>query len=154
MTRSSAGPTAFALLLIALSLSIAPTAAPSETVVGCNISRRYVVADPARVYAIPGGCVWLARPNSRQRSPLIMVRLNGRTTAHQLSRAPLGKALAICWVEGFTVTWPIVTVATTNVLFGGANGGCGGEGATTWVVRWRNGRFVPLFSSPGYAHPY
>jgi hypothetical protein len=70
-----------AVVAIVVSLSAIATlqrAAPARAAV-CSSGRTFPVGDPHHVYAIPGGCTWLLRPDGGFFSigPQFRTRING-----------------------------------------------------------------------------
>lgn len=120
--------------------------------VGCRVIGNAPVGDARRVYAIPHGCVWIFRPATRRTTPVVLVRIRGRTRAHAFPRAPLGKARGVCRVSGFVVDWPVVTVTAASLWYdvsGRPRCRANPAAAAIWISYYRYDRngFVPLFVS-------
>jgi hypothetical protein len=134
--------TALAIGLVALSAIAAAlqTAAPARGA-GCYSGKTFPIGDPHHVYAIPGGCTWLLKPDTGYFSigPQFRTRIDGTDDGAALARSPLGEAAAACGMSTFVVRWPTFVVTARRVAWGDGTG-CHvlpGREAVTW---W--GRFV------------
>lgn len=149
---------ALCLLLLALALAGTGTAAAHAAAgghaAGCPASSRFPVGDPRRVYAVPGGCVWILRPGSTRAGmgPIVEVRAGGTTRRVGLSNQPFGDAYGFCGVSFFFVSGPYITITATRAWLGQSAGCVAIRGsAMIWVEQVRpDGYLHEIAESPAW----
>ena len=112
-----------AVALSAITAAALAAAAPARGA-GCYSGRTFAAGDPHHVYAIPGGCTWLLKPDLGFFSigPEFRTRIRGTDDGAALARDPLGEAAAACGFSTFVVRWPAFVVTARRVAWGDGTG--------------------------------